>query len=153
MPLDQAGRQSAAGAQTGLDAGHPPGIALVIIAKEVQQAMEREDSKLSAKRVPRLPRLRAGHADPDDDIAESAPLAGGKRENVGGTVFATELSVESADALIGDESDGHAAAGSCGGNGRQPACEARSAYTAARDDVDLQFTHWSASRPRTPRTP
>lgn len=130
MPLDQPGRQSAAGAQAGLDAGHPSGVALVIIAKEVQQAVKREDAKLGAKRVPRLLGLRAGHAEPDDDVAQASRLFGGKRQDVRRTILPPELFVERANALVWNESDCHAAPGLRWSDPREPPAQARSPHPA-----------------------
>ena len=74
MPFDEAGVKPAAGAQPGLDPRHPAGVALVIIAKQVQQAVQRQYPKLRAERVPRLGGLLAGDPDTNHDIAQTAPL-------------------------------------------------------------------------------
>ena len=149
MPLDPTGRQPAAGAQAGLDAGHPPRIALVIIAKEVQQAVKSEDSKLGAQRVPRRLGLAAGNPDPDHDIAQPAPLVGpappkrrrrdgGKGQDVRGAIFPPELSVERANAPVGNKRDGNAPAGVCGSDACQPPGQAWSPDASHRHDFDIE---------------
>ena len=149
MPFDQPGRQPAANAQPGLDAGHPPGVALVIIAKEVQQAVESQDTHFSTQRMARLRRLRTGHADPDDDVAQPALLigpappkrrrrGGGKRQDVRRAILPPELFVERANALVGNESNRHASARRGGSDCGQPPGQARSPDATHRHDFDIE---------------
>src|SRR5262245_9790493 len=49
---------------------HPARIVLVIISKEVQQPVERENPKLGSLRMPRLTGLASGDATGDHDVAE-----------------------------------------------------------------------------------
>jgi hypothetical protein len=63
--------------ETSLGARHPSAILLVvvIVAEEVQQAMEREDAQLGCVRMPAVARLTPRDARRDDDVAEEPGFA------------------------------------------------------------------------------
>src|SRR5712671_6947435 len=68
--LDQPLSQAALSPQPALDALHAPVVALVIVAQEVQQPVQGQDSDLGAFGVAGLARLAPRHASGDDDVAE-----------------------------------------------------------------------------------
>jgi hypothetical protein len=59
MSLDQTFPQAAPHAKSGLDARHPAGVQLVIIAKKVQQSVQRQHSKLCLQGMARVACLPA----------------------------------------------------------------------------------------------
>ena len=73
-PLDQAFAQATLPAQTTFDPGHPAVIPLVIIAKKVQQPVQREDSELDLKRMAGLLSLTPRNSAGDHDFAEKTGL-------------------------------------------------------------------------------
>ena len=81
--LDQPFDQAAAAAKAALDASHAAVIALVIIAEQVQQAVQRQHAQLGRERMPGLARLAPGDAGGNHDVAEVSPLIGWKRQDVG----------------------------------------------------------------------
>jgi hypothetical protein len=103
--------ETALASQAAFQPSHPAIIVFVIIAKKVQQTMEGQDPKLSLHRVPRLDRLPGCNPCRDHDIAESAGLARGKRQNVGCPIFPTKTAVERAYAGVRDHGDGDRSAG------------------------------------------
>ena len=78
-------------AQPALEPGHPAVIALVIIAEQVQQAVQRQHPQLGLQRMPGLPGLPARDARGNHDVAQFARLAGGKRQHVGRRVLAADI--------------------------------------------------------------
>ena len=72
--LDQTFAQPALAPEPALEACHPPVIPLVIIAKQVQQAVQREDPQLNLERVARVARLAPGNAGRNDDVAKKCVL-------------------------------------------------------------------------------
>ena len=58
--------------QPALDAAHAPVVALVIVAEQVQQAVQRQHPPLGELRVAGLARLTPRHAPRDHDVAENA---------------------------------------------------------------------------------
>lgn len=70
MSLDQALAQPAAPAEPGLQTGHATSVPLVIIAKEVQEAMQGQDAKLGPQGVARVGRLTARHPGGNHDVAQ-----------------------------------------------------------------------------------
>ena len=103
--------ETALASQAEFQPSHPAIIVFVIIAKKVQQTMKGEHPKLSLHRVPRFDRLTGCNPSRDHDIAESARLACGKRQDVGCAIFPTKTAVEGAYAGIGDHRDGDRSAG------------------------------------------
>ena len=53
-----------------LEPAHPPIVALVIVAEQVQQTVKRQHAKLVVLAMPHLPGLPPGDASRDDDVAE-----------------------------------------------------------------------------------
>jgi len=85
----------------------------VVVAGEVEQAVEDEDLQFAGEGVALIGGLAAGGFNADGEVAGQlfcANAFGGERENVGGFVFAAELAVEFADGGIGGEEDGDFAA-------------------------------------------
>src|SRR5688572_31553632 len=74
--LDQAFAQSAPAAQPPLEPPHPAIILFVIIAKKVQQAMQRQDPEFGAERVAGGSRLPPRNSQRNHHIAELAGLPG-----------------------------------------------------------------------------
>jgi hypothetical protein len=108
--LDQPFDQAAAAAEAALEASHAAVIALVIIAEQMEQPVERKDAKLSRKGMAGFPRLTPGHAGGNHDVAEVSPLVSGKRQDVGWFVFLSVLVVQGAHACIRDQRDRHVTA-------------------------------------------
>ena len=77
----------------------------VIIAKKVQQAMQREHAELTLERVTGLDRLTGRNPRRDHDIAQHTGFLRREREHVGCAIFAAESPIEGADSRIGDEGD------------------------------------------------
>jgi hypothetical protein len=88
MSLDQTFPQAAPHAKPGFDACHPAGVALVIIAKKMQQSVERQDSELRLQRVSGSTRLPARDTRGNHDIPEVARTVSRKRQHVRCTEFA-----------------------------------------------------------------
>ena len=118
--FDQPLAQPALAAQARLEAGHPAVIALVIIAKKVQQAVQRQHPKLG-RRADARPAAPDGRATPAAiTTSPSSPrLLGRKRQHVGRLRPCAVSAVERADARVGDHRDGHRAARA----GRRDRCE------------------------------
>ena len=68
--LDQSFAQPALTPQPALGALHPSAVALVVVAKQVQQAMQREHFQLGLFAVARFARLTPGDAARNHDISE-----------------------------------------------------------------------------------
>ena len=71
-PLDQALAQPALAPQPPLDPRHPAVVALVIVAEQVQQAVQREHPQLGALVVAGGARLAPRDAAGDHDVAQKA---------------------------------------------------------------------------------
>ena len=103
-PLDQALAQPALAAQAPLEPRHPAVVALVIVAEEVQQAVQRQHPQ---SRSPRLcPARRACRRATPAAITTSPSWpgsSGGKRQHVGGRSLRAESAVERADARVGHD--------------------------------------------------
>ena len=102
QPLDEPALE----AQAPFEASHPAVIVLVIIAKKVQQAMQRQHSKLDRDGMPGLPRLTARNSCRNHDIAEFPWLVGGKGQDVGSHVLASVSLIERAHARVRDHCHG-----------------------------------------------
>jgi hypothetical protein len=99
-PLDQTFAQATLPAQTTLHPGHPAVISLVIIAKKVQQAVERKYPQLHLDRVAGLKGLTPRNSAGNHDFAQKAGLVGGEREHVRRGILRTVPGVELADARV-----------------------------------------------------
>ena len=84
-------------AEPRLDAGHAARVALVIIAKKVQQPVQGQHAKLVLERMPGSRRLPAGHPGGNHHVAEMIRVAAGERQDIGCTEFATVSPVQRAD--------------------------------------------------------
>jgi hypothetical protein len=80
QPLTQAAPQP----QPPLQTPHLAVIVFVIIAKEMEEAMEREDPELRANRMAGRDCLPGGNTMCNHDIAELTRLIGGERQHVRG---------------------------------------------------------------------
>jgi len=85
--LDQPLTQSAAPTKSGFDAGHETGVMLVIIPKQVQQAVQGQDAKLGLERVSSRLCLAPSHPRRDHDVAETVTVIRGKRQHIGRPVL------------------------------------------------------------------
>jgi hypothetical protein len=99
-PLDQTFAQATLPAQSTLNPGHPAVISLVIIAKKVQQAVERKYSQLDLDRVPGLHSLAPRNPARNHDFAEKAGLVCREREHVRRGVLRPVPGVELANARV-----------------------------------------------------
>ena len=106
-PFNQPLDEPALEAQAAFQASHPAVIALVIIAKKVQQAMQGQHPQLDRERMAGLPRLTARNSCRNHDIAQFARLAGGKRQDVGRRVLAAISVVERTHARVRNHGHGH----------------------------------------------
>ena len=77
-PFNQPLDEPALAAQSPLQASHPAIIVLVIIAKKMQQAMQRQHPQLDSERVPGLTGLAGRNSRSYHDIAQLARLPGRK---------------------------------------------------------------------------
>ena len=68
--LDQSLAQAALPAQTAFEAQHATVVLFVIVAEEVQEAVQGEDPELGAFRVTRCAGLVFGDTSRDDDVPE-----------------------------------------------------------------------------------
>ncbi len=59
----------------------------MIVAEQVQQAVQREHPRLDAEGVPRAAGLTARDAGRDRDVSQEARLPRGEREDVGGRIL------------------------------------------------------------------
>jgi len=69
-PPDQAVAKTRLAQQPLLDPAHAAVVARVIVAEQVQQAVQRENLQFGELRVPCVARLTAGDAAGDDDVAQ-----------------------------------------------------------------------------------
>jgi hypothetical protein len=76
--LDQAFHEAAAASEAAFGASHAAVIALVIIAEQMQQAMERQDTQFGPERMTGLASLASGDAGGNHDVAEVSALISGK---------------------------------------------------------------------------
>jgi len=76
--LDQAFHELAAASEASFGASHAAVIALVIIAEQVQQAMERQDSQLGCQRMTGDAGLAPGDAGGNHDVTEVSALVSGE---------------------------------------------------------------------------
>ena len=130
-------------AQAALEPGHPAAVALVIVAKQVQQAVQRQHPQLGGQRVAR-PRGPGGRATPAAiTTSPSWPGSSGrKRQHVGRRVLSAKSAVQRAHARVGGTSDGHAA------RAPAPAPPPRSQRAQARARRAGTPTHLDASSGR-----
>jgi hypothetical protein len=109
-PFNQPLDEPALAAQSPLQASHPAIIVLVIIAKKVQQAMQRQHPQLDRQGMAGLTGLTGRNSRCNHDIAEFARLAGGKRQHVRYPVFAAVAVIQRADTGVRNDRHGHLAA-------------------------------------------
>jgi len=110
--LDQSLRQMQSGAQEPLAARHLPRVGLMVVAGQVQQAVQNENLDFGGERMVLLARLAQGRGHADGQVAGHlfcAGTFGGKGEHVGGLVLAPELTIEPADGRVGGQQHGHLA--------------------------------------------
>ena len=77
-PFDQSLAETALETKAAFQPSHPAIIVFVIIAKKMQQTMERKHTKLSLHRVACLDRLTGRNSCSNHDIAQRTRLVGGK---------------------------------------------------------------------------
>ncbi len=82
LAFDQTFAQAAPDSQSPLEASHRAVIALVIIAKEMQQAVQGQDAELRAEAVAGGSRLALRNTMRNHDIAELTRLIGRERQDV-----------------------------------------------------------------------
>jgi len=77
--FDQALTQPALSAQPFFDAAHASAVALVVVAEEMQEPVQREDAQLGGLAVARVACLALRHAAGDYDVSEKTLHHGGHR--------------------------------------------------------------------------
>jgi hypothetical protein len=101
------------GAEHALAAGHFAIVDFVIVASEMEQAMEDKHLDFRGERMALFRSLTQGSGHADGEVASDSTRAGafgGKREHVGGFVFAAELAIELANGCVRCKQDGDLAA-------------------------------------------
>jgi hypothetical protein len=76
--LDQAFHEPAAPSEASFGASHAAVIAFVIIAEQVQQAMERQDTQFGRERMTGVAGLASGDSGGNHDVTEVSALVSGK---------------------------------------------------------------------------
>jgi hypothetical protein len=76
--LDQALHEPAAASEASFGASHAAVIALVIIAEQVQQAMERQDTQLGCQRMTGVAGLASGDSRGNHHVTELSALISGE---------------------------------------------------------------------------
>jgi hypothetical protein len=130
----------------------------VIVAEQMQQAVQRQHAQFGAERMPGGRCLAAGDADRDDHVTQRTGFVSREGQHVGRRILLSITPIERAHARVLHERDGHRAARARGGDGLQPGPEARGPRTGSADDLDEQrrvapFTHPSNGDPSRHRTP
>ena len=136
--LDEAFPQPSGAPQTMLESSHLAGIALVIIAKKVQQSVEGQHANLGAKAVPRGRCLALRDALRNDDVAEEARLICWKRKDIGDRIRPPIDAVQVANAIVGHDGDRHRATGSRRRHRLQPPAQSANPAASRDDNVDCQ---------------
>jgi hypothetical protein len=125
--------------QQPLEPGHLAGVSFMIVAEEMQQAVEGQQLQLAPLAVTRRPRLTPSDAAGDHDVSEHGRRLSGRgssgarrlvrcgweTQDVGRVIFPAVAPVQRADARIGHNRDVHAAARPSvpAGDAGQPAAE------------------------------
>jgi hypothetical protein len=158
MPGNQARRQTRALPKLVFEAAHLSTVGLVIVAQEVQEAVQRQNSQLGLQRVAQLTGLTGCNSPRDGKIAKKRTIRAGspgvwqKGQHVGRHVLASELLVKPAHRRIGHDGDGEVSFGSSWCVAAEPAAQRRSTLdlTAARvgDCHDDPGCGSTAPRPR-----
>ena len=100
--------------------------------------MQCQHPQLGAERMPRFGGLGSGNADGNHNIAQPAPLIGGKGQDIGRPILPAKLFIEGPYALVGHKGDGKAAAGGGRRDRYQPPGQSGSTDAAAGDNFDVQ---------------
>ena len=103
---------------------------MVIVAEEVEEAVEGEDPQLGGVGVSRLAGLPPGHAGGDGDVAQERvavghPVRRREREDVSGAIDPGKVAVQPPDRPVVDERDAEGSTGRARGRGPQPCRQAR----------------------------
>jgi hypothetical protein len=106
LAFDQALAQTAPQAESPLEPSHLAIVTLVIIAKEVQEAVEGEDPEFGGQAVPGGGRLALRNAKRNHDIAEIPRLISRKGQDVGRCVFLPVSAIQLAHATVGHHGNG-----------------------------------------------
>jgi hypothetical protein len=102
-PLDQTFAQATLPPQATLDPGHPAVISLVIIAKKMEQTVQRQHTQLDLNRVAGLSGLTPRDTARNHDFAKKTGLFGRERQHVCRGILVPVSSVELPDTRIGYE--------------------------------------------------
>ena len=123
----------------------------MIVADEVQKAVECKDAQLGLKGMALFAGLTGGDGARNDNVPKDGGSAGstgsprsvigGERQNVGDLVNGAKLAIEFPDARVGDQRNGERAARLRGRDRAKPSRQAAVADRAAAPvgDVDEQF--------------
>src|SRR2546428_4677971 len=133
LSTDETAREPALPPQPIFDAAHAAVVSLVVIAKQMKQAVERKDLHLGRFGVSRIARLAPRDPAGDDDLAEETLRWGwiGKAENVCRVVRAPVPAVQRANATVAHQRDAHGAARLRRGDAAQPRGETRRRHPPA----------------------
>ena len=100
-PLDQTFAQATLPPQATLDPGHPAVISLVIIAKKMQQTVQRQHPQLDLNRVAGQPGLTPRNTARNHDFAQKTGLSGRERQHVCWGILVPVSGVELPDTRVG----------------------------------------------------
>jgi hypothetical protein len=104
-PLDQTFAQAPLPPQATLEPGHSAVISLVIIAKKMQQTVQRQHPQLDLSRVAGLPGLTPRNTARNDDFAQKTGLFRRERQHVCCGILVPVSGVELPDTRVGYECD------------------------------------------------
>ena len=167
-PLDESLAQAAFAPEPPLGLPHAARISLVIVAEQMEEAVQGEDTQLGELRVACAHGLASRDAAGDDDLAEQTVYDDGygrrrrcgsrrrprppawsaglrEAEDVGRTIDAAVLTIEAPDPGVAHERQAHDAARARGRHAREPARHARRRQTAS-----APVSHQHAKRARPP---
>jgi hypothetical protein len=98
-------------AEVHLEFAHPALVGLMVVAEEVEEAVEHEDGDFGFGVVAEVAGLGGGAVDGDGEVAEVAGgIRGWEGEDVGGLVEPAEVAVEAAEIVVGGDEDAEGAA-------------------------------------------
>jgi hypothetical protein len=106
--------QAAAAAKAPLYSSHSTVIPLVIIAKQMQKAVQGEQPDLGLERMSGVERLAASHARRDHHIPQLSWLIRSKRQHIGHGALASVPAVQCPDTSIGQERNSERPSGAGG---------------------------------------
>ena len=116
--FDEALRETETGAEKAFAAGHLACVGFMVIAGEMEEAVEDEDFDFGGERVALLDGLAERGRNGDGQVAGDffgADAIGWKGEHIGGFVLVAKLEIEAANGWVGGEQNGDLAPETDGG--------------------------------------